>query len=247
MLSILVVILGFGLLIGLHELSHMLTAKAFGVKVLRFSFGFGPRLLGFLFKGTSYELRLLPLGGFVQFKGEDPSKNEKNGFFSIAWYKRALVALAGPVMNLFLGLAIVFTLLLVNQWPILAAVKRTGEISWFVISKTLEWIAGLFTATSNVSDMSGPIMVTKIMVQSLKESVIQFFFMLSIVSLSLGLFNLFPVPGLDGGHVFLYTIEGIRGKKLSNKVYEIWGILSLILLGLLMTFVIWQDISKLIK
>jgi regulator of sigma E protease len=247
MLYILTVILVFGILIGLHELSHMLTAKAFGVKVLRFSFGFGPKLLGFLFKDTSYELRLLPLGGFVQFAGEDPSEAEKNGFFNVPWYKRSLIALAGPVMNLLLGLVIVFVLLLFNHWPILGAVKRTFEISWLVISETLKWLGGFVTSKSNVSEMAGPIMITKLMVSSLKENVMQFFFVSSIVSLSLGLFNLFPVPGLDGGHVFLYTIEGILGKKLPSKVYEIWGILGMILLGLLMVFIIFGDILKLVK
>jgi membrane-associated protease RseP (regulator of RpoE activity) len=247
MLSILVVILGFGLVIGLHELAHMLTAKAFGVKVLKFSFGFGPRLLGFLFKGTSYELRLLPLGGFVQFAEEDPSDNTKGGFFAVPWYKRALIALAGPVMNLLLGLAMIYALLLFNHWPVFAAVKRTGDISWFVIHETLKWFGGVFTAQSHMSDMAGPIMVTKLMVSSLKESVMQFFFLLSIVSLSLGLFNLLPIFGLDGGHVLLYIIEGIRGKKLPNRAYEIWNILGFVLLGLLMVFIIFGDITKLIK
>lgn len=247
MLSILIVILGFGVLIGLHELSHMLTAKAFGVKVIRFSFGFGPRLLGFLFKGTSYELRLLPLGGYVQFKGEDSSKNEKGGFFSIPWHKRALVALAGPVANLLLGLSIIFVLLLLKDWSILPAIKRSFEIAWLVIHETLKWLCGLFTHQSNPSDMGGPIVVTKLMVSSLKESVTQFFFVLSLVSLSLGLFNLFPLPGLDGGHVFLYLIEGLRGKKLPSKVYQLWNILGLILLGLLMVIIIFGDISKLLK
>lgn len=247
MLSILVVILGFGLVIGLHELAHMLTAKAFEVNVLKFSFGFGPRLLGYVYKGTSHELRLLPLGGFVQFAGEDPLDNIKGGFFSVPWYKRSLIALAGPVMNLLLGLALIFTLLLFNHWPILLAVKKTFNISWFVISKTLEWIGGIFTAQSHMSDMAGPIMVTKLMVTSLKESVTQFFFLLSIVSLSLGLFNLFPIPGLDGGHVALYTVEGILNRKLSDKVYLVWNYLGLTLLGLLMVFIIFGDITKLIK
>lgn len=247
MLRILVVILGFGVLIGLHELSHMLTAKAFGVKVLKFSFGFGPRLLGFLFKGTSYELRALPLGGFVQFAGEDPSDNKKGGFFSIPWYKRSLVALAGPVANLLLGLAIIYTLLLINHWPILAAVKRTGEISWFVISETLKGLGGMVVSKSPMAEMAGPIMITKLMISSLKESVVQFFFILSIVSLSLGLFNLFPIPGLDGGHVFLYLIEGIRGKKLSATVYNVWSYVGFVLLMTLMLLIVWGDITKLIK
>jgi regulator of sigma E protease len=72
MLTTIAILIGLGLLIGLHEASHMFVAKLFNVKVLKFSFGFGPLLLHKQIGETSYELRLLPLGGFVQFFGECP-------------------------------------------------------------------------------------------------------------------------------------------------------------------------------
>lgn len=245
MLNILIVVLGLGILVGLHELAHMLTAKAFGVRVLKFSFGFGTRLFSRTVGDTSYELRLLPLGGFVQFAGEDPGTNVKGGFFALPWYKRALIALAGPVTNILLGAAIVFVLLLFKDWPVLEALKKTFELCSLIFTGTLQWIGGLFTSKSHVSDMSGPVMVTKIMASSLKESFAQFLLILSIVSLSMGLFNLFPIPGLDGGHVALYTVEGLRGKPLSEKIYDIWSKIGFILLIALMIFVIGVDISKL--
>ena len=244
--SILIVILSLGLLVGIHELCHMLVAKAFGIKVLKFSFGFGKRLLHWQGKETSYELRLLPLGGFVQMKGEDPIDKSTDGFFGVAWYKRALVALAGPAANLVLGLLILFVLLLCNHWPVIAAAEQTSKISSVVIVETSKWVGGTVTAKSHVSDISGPIMVTKMMVSSLKESVGQFFLLLSVISLSLGLFNLVPLPALDGGHVMLHTIEGIRGKALPAKVYQVWNTIGIFLLVALMAFVIYTDLVKLL-
>jgi len=79
----------------------------------------------------------------------------------------------------------------------------------------------------------------------LKESFSQFCFVLSIISLSLGLFNLFPLPALDGGHVFLYLLEGLRRKRFSEKVYMVWNYVGMILLITLMVLVIFGDISKL--
>ena len=105
---------------------------------------------------------------------------------------------------------------------------------------------GNSTAKSHVSDISGPIMVTKMMISSLKKSVGQFFLLLSVISLSLGLFNLVPLPALDGGHVMLHTIEGIRGKVLPAKVYQVWNTIGIFLLVALMAFVIYTDLVKLL-
>ena len=61
-----------GVLVTVHELGHFLVAKACGVKVLKFSFGFGPKLLGFTKGETEYQIALLPLGGYVKMAGDIP-------------------------------------------------------------------------------------------------------------------------------------------------------------------------------
>ena len=246
MLNILIAILALGVLIGIHELSHMFTAKAFGVKVLKFSFGFGTRLLHRQIGETSYELRLLPLGGYVQFKGENPEIKEDGGFFSLVWYKRVLVALAGPTANLILGFLIIWVLFLLKDYPIIEAIRRTFSISSMVVVGTIKYMGGFFVAKSHVSDMSGPIAITRVMASSLKENLFQFFFILSVISLSLGLFNFIPLPALDGGHALLYTIEGLRKKPFTTRVYEIGGYIGFFLLAMLMVLVVYLDISKLL-
>src|SRR3954465_4252888 len=96
-----------GALVFFHELGHFLVAKAFNVKVLKFSLGFGPRVWGFKRGETEYQLAALPLGGFVKMAGEIPNEEvapEDRGrsFMDQAPHRRAMIALAGPAVNLLL-------------------------------------------------------------------------------------------------------------------------------------------------
>lgn len=247
-LTTLAIMLGFGVLVGFHEAAHMLVSKLFGVKVKKFAIGFGPIILSKQIGETSYEVRLLPLGGFVQCDGEDPESNVHRGFFSLPWYKRALIALAGPLASLLLGYLILYTILLVNGWPLLAALVKAGSIVALMFTKTYQFFAGTLPPAEAVqgSGVAGPIMIVKLLSDSLKDSITQFMFLLSMISLSLGMFNLFPLPMLDGGHVFLYTLEGIRGKKWPVKAYVIWNNIGVVLLSALMLYAVWSDITTIL-
>ena len=112
-------VIGFLLLLGplvtLHELGHLLVGRLFGVKADAFSVGFGKELAGFTDKqGTRWKLSALPLGGYVQFKGDmnpasvpDPHAPAEEGSFQhAALWKRALIVAAGPVTNLVIAIAI---------------------------------------------------------------------------------------------------------------------------------------------
>lgn len=240
------IMLGFGLLIGFHEAAHMLVSKLFGVKVNKFAIGFGPVILGKVIGETSYELRLLPLGGFVQCDGEDPMSKVKRGFFSLSWWKRSLVALAGPVSSLLLGYLIMFGLLVFGRnWPVLAGAAKAWELCQTVIVESLKFFGGHSTVPD--ASVSGPVMIIKILADSFREGLVRFGSVLSIISLSLGLFNLFPIPALDGGHVFLYTIEGIRGKKFKPQTYAAWNAVGAALLIGLMLYTIFSDTRTLWK
>jgi regulator of sigma E protease len=94
-----------GALVFVHELGHFVLAKFFGVKVLKFSLGFGPRVLGFRWRETDYCISLVPFGGFVKMLGEDPSDKVKpedlpRAFHTQSLWKRFLIVLAGPAMSL---------------------------------------------------------------------------------------------------------------------------------------------------
>jgi regulator of sigma E protease len=94
-----------GLVIFVHELGHFLMAKWRGVRVLKFSLGFGPALLKWVRGETEYRLSLIPLGGYVQMAGDSPADDGtmpggSDQFLSHPWYGRFLIAAAGPAANL---------------------------------------------------------------------------------------------------------------------------------------------------
>ena len=102
-----------GVLITVHELGHFVCAKFFGVRVLRLSLGFGPRIAGFTRGGTEYMIAAFPLGGYVRMLGESPldrvrEEDESASFSQQPLYKRAAIVIAGPAMNLLLPLVLFF-------------------------------------------------------------------------------------------------------------------------------------------
>src|SRR5687768_15948150 len=94
-----------GVLIAVHELGHFAWAKFFGVRVLKLSLGFGPKIAGFTRGGTEYVIAAFPLGGYVRMLGEagadDIREEEQASAFSHQpLWKRTIIVFAGPAMNL---------------------------------------------------------------------------------------------------------------------------------------------------
>jgi regulator of sigma E protease len=112
-------VLYFLLLVGplvlFHELGHFAVAKWCGVKVVRFSFGFGPKIFGYTRGETEYRLSLLPLGGYVKMAGDNPveplaEEDKGRGFLEAAPWKRMLIAFAGPANNMILPMIVFFVM-----------------------------------------------------------------------------------------------------------------------------------------
>jgi regulator of sigma E protease len=121
LLNILAFIFVLGIAILFHEFGHFITAKLAGIKVFRFSLGFGPKIAGFFWKGTEYILCLLPFGGYVKMAGETPQDEEdknaenrqmasgeylpdKERFDKKPFFIRFAVIFNGPIMNLILAI-----------------------------------------------------------------------------------------------------------------------------------------------
>ena len=97
-----------GVLIMAHEAGHFFAARACGIEVQEFSLGMGPLLLKTKDRhGTQFSLRLLPVGGFCQFYGEDEENNDPRAFNNQAAWKRALTVISGPMMNFIVALLVV--------------------------------------------------------------------------------------------------------------------------------------------
>ncbi|HSS77696.1 MAG TPA: site-2 protease family protein [Thermoanaerobaculia bacterium] len=98
-----------GVIIVVHEAGHLMVAKAFGVRVLTFSIGFGRRLWGFTRGDTEYRVSLVPLGGYVRLGGENPDEisDDPREFLNKPRWQRILVYLAGPAMNVLLAIILI--------------------------------------------------------------------------------------------------------------------------------------------
>jgi len=112
-----------GSLIFVHELGHFLLAKAFGVKVITFCLGFGPKILRLRGRETEYCVALIPLGGYVRMLESTKTdivlpEDRRRTFESLSLFKRTLVVLAGPVMNMVFPILLYFTVF-VSEGPLL--------------------------------------------------------------------------------------------------------------------------------
>ncbi len=122
-LSVVQTLASFALLIStivfFHEMGHLIVGKLLGVKALRFSLGFGPKLFGFTVGETEYRFSLLPLGGYVKFAGDNPleelpPEDRGRGFLEQPPAKKAAIAFAGPAANFIAALGLFF---IINAAP----------------------------------------------------------------------------------------------------------------------------------
>ena len=108
MINIIGAIVALGILITVHELGHFIAARIFGVEAEKFSIGFGPRLISFTKGKTNFRISLIPLGGYLKMKGENPDEETdmEGSFKSKKWWQRAIIAFAGPFANFLFALLI---------------------------------------------------------------------------------------------------------------------------------------------
>ena len=122
--TILAFLVVLGITITIHEFGHFAVAKLLKIRVVVFSLGFGPRLLGFTRGGTEYRISAFPLGGYVKMAGEtfdEDRQGSPDEFLSHPKWHRFLVAIAGPFMNI--ALAVVFDVDLLRP-PVEAAMQQ---------------------------------------------------------------------------------------------------------------------------
>jgi len=339
-----------GILIFVHELGHFLAARLGGVGVLKFSLGFGPKIIGKKIGETEYVLSWIPLGGFVKLLGESgteelPPEDEKRSFFKQPTWKRLLIVLAGPVFNFLLAIVIFLIVYMyglpnlipvigemppdsaaraaglvagdkitalngkgITYWdqikpiikesagseievrilrgqeekvflvkpklskaknifgeeestyllgvspagkvvierknPLMAmisSIDKTWEISKLTLISVVKMIEGVISPRT----LGGPIFIAQVAGDQVKEGIIPFILFMAILSINLGVINLFPIPVLDGGHIFFYIIEIVTRREIPLKIKEISQQIGFVVLLMLMLFVIMIDIERL--
>jgi len=340
MLTFVASVFVFGMLIIFHELGHFTVAKMVGIKVHEFSLGFGPKLVGILRGETSYNLRALPLGGFVRMAGMDPKEEEaeddERGFNKKTVGQRIAVIFAGPLMNFLLAVILLVFVFLFQGLPVYTNVVKEvvsgypAEKAGIVAGDKIVAINGLHVETweelvSLISDhpeeriivtvqrgdveknfeintvkdnesgrgmigilpepgyrktglgpaiamgiewtgrmtlmvldfvakmifgqvpaeFGGPVRVVS---EIGKAAQVGFFFLLQLaafLSINLGLFNLFPIPALDGSRILFLAWEKIAGRPVDPVKENYIHLVGFGLLLLLMVFITYNDILQL--
>lgn len=127
----------------------------------------------------------------------------------------------------------------------LAATWAAVEETWYLSTATLEALGQIISGTRGSDELGGPIRIAQISGQVAEEGLITVFWFMAVLSINLGLINLFPVPMLDGGHLLFYVYEAIRGKPLGEKAQEYSFRVGLAMVLSLMIFATWNDLVQL--
>lgn len=335
------------LIIVVHEWGHFFMARRIGVKVERFSFGFGPRLVTWTHRGTEYALSLLPFGGYVKLAGESeesrgPMRSWEYRARSVG--ERALIVLAGPGINYLLGFLLFFVVFTVGapvytakvgrvlegypaaeagiqtsdrvlevsgrpvksweemtraiqtqtesftltlerggrrmtqevkprvgerrswlgglhrvgvigitpseeveirRYPPWAAFSKAGAQIWFLTRVTLQALWSILTGALSLKEsITGPIGIFVITSSVAEQGILSLFQLIAVLSTSIGLFNLLPIPVLDGGHLAFLAAERFRGRPVSLRAQEAMTRTGLVFLLLLLAVVTYNDLVK---
>lgn len=353
--------------IGTHEAAHFAMARALRVKVLKFSIGFGKKIFGFHDKsGTEYQLALIPIGGYVKMldEGEETvADNEKKyAYNNQPFYKKALIILAGPMMNILCALIIywiIYTMGFMTIRPIISNVSKGSiaaeagfkpyqEITSIDGHNTLSWTSVIFRLIAHLGDqdsatvtvtnvnpttfapesketfsinfihwqldslkpdplsslglipyapknahfpknwlrhvqygplaamphawsqaynftyfnllfigklitgkmslqsLGGPITIFDAAGTSLNQGILPFIGFLAFLSIAIGVINLLPIPGLDGGHFFIQLIEFLLQRKIPDQVLFFMYRIGLIILVLIFFQAMLNDILRVV-
>jgi regulator of sigma E protease len=125
------------------------------------------------------------------------------------------------------------------------AVLLGAQETWFVVDKTLEYIGKVIVGRESANQLGGPIRIAQMSGQVASIGLAALIHMAAVLSVSIGLLNLFPIPLLDGGHLLFYSIEALRGRPLSERAQEVGFRIGFAIVLMLMIFATFNDIVHL--
>ncbi len=129
--------------------------------------------------------------------------------------------------------------------PPLTALRLGVEETWFVIERTLSYLGGVIVGREATDQLGGPIRIAQVSGQVATAGFVALLHLAAVLSVSIGLLNLFPVPLLDGGHLLFYGIEAARGRPLSDRAQELGFRIGFAIVVMLMIFATFNDILHL--
>ena len=125
------------------------------------------------------------------------------------------------------------------------ALWRAGEETLSLTVATLDAVGQMIVGARSADELGGPIRIAQMSGQVAETGIVSVVWFMAVLSINLGLINLFPVPMLDGGHLLFYAIEGLRGRPLGERAQEYGFRIGLALVLSLMVFATWNDLVHL--
>lgn len=183
-------------------------------------------------------------------EGEDEESEDERAFSKVSVWKRMAIVFAGPIVNIVFGIFIYFILIstvglqfadpardtFINR--IIYGGKATGE---FILS-LLESVKMLFTGGFSTNQMVGIVGISEIVVET--SGIINYIYLMAVISISLGITNLLPIPALDGGKILILIIEAIRRKPLKQETELNIQLLGFSFLIVLSVYVAYNDVLR---
>ena len=239
-----------GFLIIIHEGGHFLVARLCKVKVNEFAIGFGKIIWQKQGKQTKYTLRLIPLGGFCSMEGEDEESEAEGSFSKANVWKRMAIVVAGAIVNILFGILVYFILVAAVGIQFTDPAKDTiinriyygGIATGTFIGTIFESIKTLFTGGIATDQMVGIVGISEVVVQT--SGIISYLHLLAVISVSLGVTNLLPIPALDGGKLIILLIELIRRKPMKIETEAKIQLIGFTILMTLFFIVTYNDILR---
>jgi regulator of sigma E protease len=339
----LVVVLAFGALVVVHELGHFAAARAFGMRVERFSVGFGPVVLRRVRSGTEWVVSAVPFGGYVRIAGMAPGDDVREGdpgaYANQAAWRRFVVILAGPAMNWLAAVVLAFAMILtlgfhepdpaaavgevvpasaaaraglrsgdrvvaidgrpVSRWEelvaavvaspgrplaldverggervrlqatpedaggrgrlgvgpatrvvraapagaVAAALERTNARAW----QTLAGLGQVFSGRQR-AELRGPVGIAQEMARSARAGAAEFLSMVWFISIVLAMFNLLPIPALDGGRLVFLGYEIVTRRRVNQRVESAVHLAGFVaIFGLILAVTVFGDLARLLR
>jgi regulator of sigma E protease len=238
----------FTVVVLVHEFGHFVVARMLGVKVYEFSIGFpfSPRLFTFYrHKETEFTLRLLPLGGFVSFSQEGHDEDEE--FFEISAPKRAMIMSSGSLFNIAFALLLFVPVFAMDKHlHIVDALMLSLKTVWEILSGTVAFLGQILSGHGGMESLSGPVGIAVLAGKAASKGFFHVLFFSGVLSMSLGIMNLLPLPALDGGQIFMLMIESLFHRPLGVKTHQVINTVGLALFVILTLAVTYKDIVRLL-
>lgn len=236
-MNIALAILIIGFIILVHEVGHFIAAKLAGIPVERLSIGFGPRVAAFTSRGTEYRLSLVPLGGYVL-----PAVADENDFFRYPVMKRVIFSLGGPGANILLAVILFAAVNVARDGLTLQGLILHPPVQTAALFREFAFsFLSVFSRPDQLSGIVGMVGRGGAYIGGDPMKALHFSI---LISLNLAIFNLLPVPALDGGKVFLYLLEKIHPRM--AKLHLPLGIAGWLCVIGLMIYVTVLDIGRLV-